>query len=170
MFFYSDSYEVEKEFSQSKIKEYLREIISILKSDTDTLSEGLYMADLNDDLGSCFDYFIQFHMVREFCIRAIKDTPRGFLPLILNFVASVFQNVSYPLLPQVSIHKAVANLLFFSYHYESLQLKESKVLHVGPLGELSPEWIYRRNQTSANSYQRRIGTYVLSRSLNCLFT
>ena len=155
----ADSIEVEREFSQSKIKEYLREMISILRADTDTLSDGTVRNDqFDEDSGSCFDYFIQYHIVREFCIRAIKDTPRGFLPLILNFIASILQNVTYPLLPHVSIHKAIANLLFFSLHYESLQLRDSRTLHgvqgvdgsVG-LGDRD------RDRASVAQYQERIG-------------
>jgi Retinoic acid induced 16-like protein len=158
----ADSIEVEREFSQSRIKEHLREMISILRADTDTLSDGMRVDQFDEDSGSCFDYFIQYHVVREFCIRAIKDTPRGFLPLILNFIASILQNVTYPLLPHVSIHKAIANLLFFSLHYESLQLRDCRTLH-GVRGVDGSAGLgdRERDQASVAQYQERIGNMSL---------
>ena len=131
-------------------------MISILRADTDTLSDGTVRADqFDEESGSCFDYFIQYHIVREFCTRAIKDTPRGFLPLILNFIASILQNVTYPLLPHVSVHKSIANLLFFSVHYVSLQVRDYGSSHgmqgIDGLGGRD------RDQIAVAQYQERIG-------------
>ena len=142
---------MEREFAQSKIKDHLREIINILRGDCDkdnerekekekekdnmnnkilssTHSDPHSMENQNiinnngfDDNLDRFDDFIQHHVIREFSLRAIKDSPKGILPLILNFIASILQNVKYEILPHVSVHRSVANLIFFASHYESLQ-------------------------------------------------
>ena len=130
----SDSIEVEREFAKSKIKDHLKEIIQILRTEptkekeqekdkiNDIDNHNNYSNNnysYNDD--DKYDYFIQYHVIREFCVRAIKDSPKGILPLVLNFIASILQNVKYPFLPHITIHRSIANIIFFASHYESLQ-------------------------------------------------
>ena len=112
-----------------------------------------------------FDDFIQHHVIREFCVRAIKDSPKGILPLILNFIASILQNVKYQILPHVSVHRAVANLIFFALHYESLQ-NNGDFRSVNGLNNKSS--VYGNNQaipgggrspSSVAIYKKRIGDF-----------
>ena len=143
------------------MKEHLRDMIGILKVDDVVLSDGILAPGLLDiNSGSCFDDFIQNHVIRELCIRAMKDSPRGFLPLLLNFLASILQNVPHPLLPHVSVHRAVANLLFHSYHYESLKVRDSPVrYHYRGSGgvEVAAAGHDNRDLGSADAYKKRIG-------------
>lgn len=156
-----DAAGAEREFSNSKVKEHLRDMIGILKSEEMTSLDGIPVPDFYDNnSGSCFDDFIQHHVIRELCIRAMKDSPRGFLPLLLNFLASILQNVPHPLLPHVSVHRAVANLLFHSYHYESLKVRDSPVrYHYRGSGgvEVTAAGHEDRDLGSADSYKKRIG-------------
>ena len=143
------------------MKEHLRDMIAILKADDVTSCDGILVQGLYDKhSGSCFDDFIQNHVIRELCIRAMKDSPRGFLPLLLNFIASILQNVPHPLLPHVSVHRAVANLLFHSYHYESLKVRDSPVRYHyrgSGVSEKAAAGHESKDLGSADSYKKRIG-------------
>ena len=147
----------------------LRADAAMIISDHDHLSSSQYpvlksVQYLHENDDERFDDFIQNHVVREFCMRAIKDSPKGVLPLVLNFIASILQNVKYSFLPHVSIHKAVANLIFFASHYDSLQSLDSKPLHGIGNGNMKHgnQVIVGRSSASISTYKKRIGRCIPS--------
>ena len=115
-----DAAGAEREFSNSKVKDHLRDMIGILKLEDVTSYDGISVPDSYDNnSGSCFDDFIQHHVIRELCIRAMKDSPRGFLPLLLNFLASILQNVPHPLLPHFLPNIILLHFVFLSFLYST---------------------------------------------------
>ena len=151
----------------------LRADAAMIISDHDHLSSSQYpvlksVQYLHENDDERFDDFIQNHVVREFCMRAIKDSPKGVLPLVLNFIASILQNVKYSFLPHVSIHKAVANLIFFASHYDSLQSLDSKPLNGNGNGNVNGnikhgnQVIVGRSSASISTYKKRIGRFISS--------
>jgi hypothetical protein len=79
----------------------------------------------------CFDVFLHHHMMLELCRRAIRDLPKGCLPLILGATATLIQNVKYPLLPHQTVHKPIARLIsevsrFDALHYTGANISISK--------------------------------------------
>ena len=114
---------------ESRIKYHLKTMLILLQEESDT-----WFHEINDpncgDLSEmpCFDQFLQYHVTHELCKRAIRDTPRGTLPLILGTLASWIRGVKHPLLPHQSVHKHVARLISVAARYEALHYSAAGAL------------------------------------------
>jgi hypothetical protein len=112
----------EQKLSQTKIKIYLNEIIDILNNE---IKQNRILESIKESL--CLDYIIQSNIIREFCIRSINDTPRGFLPLILVFLFKILENIDYLILSNISIYKPVENLINSILINRKMALKNSHI-------------------------------------------
>lgn len=112
----------EQKLSQTKIKIYLNEIIDILNSE---IKQHRILESIKESL--CFEYIIQSNIIREFCIRSIDDTPRGFLPLILAFLSKILENMDYLILSNTSVYKPVEKLITSISKNRKMALKHSQI-------------------------------------------
>ena len=69
----------------------------------------------------CLEVFVENHMMHEICMRAIRDIPRGCMPIVLNATALLLQSVRYPLLVHQTIHKPIANLVSIAARFDALK-------------------------------------------------
>jgi hypothetical protein len=126
----------EQKLSQTKVKIYLNEIIDILNNE---IKQKKILESIKETL--CFEYIIQSNIIREFCIRSINDTPRGFLPLILVFLSKILKNIDYLILSNITVYKPVKKLINSVSKNKKIALKNSPI--------------------SNKIYNDRIGTFFL---------
>jgi hypothetical protein len=129
---------------QSPVKEYLRRMIELVRLDAEQWLETqkTLSTEHNEINTPVIDRLLHANIVRELCQRAIKDSPRGTLPMLLVALSSLLRTVKFPLLPHQSIYKPITNLISYATRYEELIEKS-----VG------------RNQMEKNellSYKRRV--------------
>ena len=119
----SQSMEADRRLQQSNVKVYIKEMIDILEEEGRKWKFGHDHS--NDDPTSytpCMDLFLQTRMVQELCNRAVLDLPRGCLPLVLSMLAILLRTVSYPLLPHMTVHKPIANLVSVAVRYDAMHM------------------------------------------------
>jgi hypothetical protein len=120
-------------------------VVDILQQDS-TLwvslsSDSLVSHDASVDHTPLFiSQFIRQRFMHELCVRALKDRPRGLMPLTLLVATTLLRSVKYPLLQHQSIHLPLSQLISVAARYELLYPQSS-----------------RRYQTSYASYKRRLG-------------
>lgn len=148
---YSKTAEGEWKLNQSKVKQHLKEIVTILEDESYRWCKRHDLNFKDNSMGyetPCMDAFLQSRMVQELCNRAVLDTPRGCLPLILTMLASLLRNVQYPLLPHMTVHKPIANLISVAVRYDAMHMYTNAPNVEG--GE-----VY--NKTEYTNYKRKIG-------------
>jgi hypothetical protein len=69
----------------------------------------------------CFEAFVENHMTQELCLRAIRDVPRGCMPVVLNAMVLLLHGVGYPLLEHQTIHRPIANLISIAARFDALR-------------------------------------------------
>lgn len=127
---YSETPETDQRVYNSKLRAYLKSMIVLIQAESDTwiakyaLSPDPEVSDL-----PCLDTFLQKHIMQELCIRAIRDIPRGCLPLILGASAQLFNVVRYPLLPHQTVHKPIANLVSVASRFDAMNYTSSSSSH-----------------------------------------
>eukprot|EP00026_Physarum_polycephalum_P002650 Phypoly_transcript_02658.p1 GENE.Phypoly_transcript_02658~~Phypoly_transcript_02658.p1 ORF type:complete len:878 (+),score=129.95 Phypoly_transcript_02658:74-2707(+) len=100
--FYIDENENDVEaFQSSQLPEHLVAMVSILVEEEATLG----------DTGPCVEFFLQNKIVETLCLLAERDSPQGVRKLVLQTVNILLGDVSLPLLPHMSVHRPVRNLL-----------------------------------------------------------
>jgi hypothetical protein len=121
----ADSPEVDNLLFESKVKYHLRVMLMLMEEESDRWFQEMNSSQ-HSELSPmpCFDAFLHHRVILELCDRAIRDLPRGCLPLILGTLASWIRAVKYPLLPHHTVHKPIARLIstasrFDSRHYSS---------------------------------------------------
>jgi hypothetical protein len=119
------SVEAERKLNQSKVREYFGSIILILKIDREHDHRLSRMAREDRSLddakrGVCIDAFVQNMMVQELCNRAIFDSPRGTMPIVLNTLANLIRTVDYPFLPLASIYKPIGKLISVTARFDAI--------------------------------------------------
>ena len=99
----ADSAEADAALYDSKARGNLKGMITILQIESDTWF-GQYSEKPDPDVADlpCLNSFLETNVMHELSNRAVRDLPRGCLPLILGTTASLLRSVRYPLLPQVS--------------------------------------------------------------------
>jgi hypothetical protein len=90
----------------------------------------------------CLEHVLQSNMIQGIINRALTDTPRGLMPLVLTAISHLLRSIDYPLLPHQSVYKSVSKLILFASKYEAV---------VQFVRETFDEEQYA-------SYRRRIGT------------
>lgn len=122
----SKSLEGERKLQQSKVKQYLKEMVYLLQEEGFRwLKRNKTDPDRDVELNSetpCIDTFLQSRMVQELCNRAVLDNPRGCLPLILTMLTSLLKSIPYPLLPHMTVHKPIANLISVAVRYDAMHM------------------------------------------------
>ena len=114
--------EVDRLLYESKVRSHLKLLVNILQCESD---EWLSKYNENSDPElidlPCINAFLECHMMHELCSRAVKDIPKGCLPLILGSVASLLRHVRYPLLPHQSVYKPVERLISISCRFDAIR-------------------------------------------------
>ncbi len=106
--------DAERLFHDSKAREHIKEILKLLQADD---ARWVHSHSQSSDAESvekaypCIDIFLSHHMMRELCTRALKDSPRGCMSVILAASAGILRYIRYPLLPHQSVHVPLAQLI-----------------------------------------------------------
>lgn len=154
----SKTAEGERKLQQSKVKQHLKEIVAILEDES---YRWCKRNDVNfrDDAGSCetpcMDVFLQSRMLQELCNRAVLDTPRGCLPMILTTLASLLRSVQYPLLPHMTVHKPIANLISVAVRYDAMHMYTNATNAAVTNNDTPDGEVF--NKTEYANYKRKIG-------------
>lgn len=150
----SKSSEGDRKLQQSKVKQYLKEIVYILQEEGFRwLKRNKTNPDRDIDLNSetpCIDTFLQSRMVQELCNRAVLDMPRGCLPMVLTMLTALLKSIPYPLLPHMTVHKPIANLISVAVRYDAMHMSTTAAV-VGKEGEV----VF--NKAEYTAYKKRIG-------------
>lgn len=100
--FYIDENENDIEaFQSSQLPEHLVAMVSILVEEEASLG----------DTGPCVEFFLQNKILETLCLLAERDSPQGVRKLVLQTVSILLGDVSLPLLPHMSVHRPVRNLI-----------------------------------------------------------
>jgi hypothetical protein len=68
----------------------------------------------------CLEHVLQSNMIQGIINRALTDTPRGLMPLVLTAISHLLRSIDYPLLPHQSVYKSVSKLILFASKYEAV--------------------------------------------------
>ena len=111
----ADSAEIDNELFESKVRTHFKTMISLLILESDKWSAE-YNDSADDEISDmpCFDIFLYDRVCEELVKRAVKDRPRGTLPLILGTLASLIRSIKYPLLPISNNSKHISRLISFA--------------------------------------------------------
>lgn len=95
------------------MREHIKEMLKLLQADDARWirSHSISSDRTADFTYPCFDQFLSKHMMRELCSRAMKDSPRGSMSVLLATAASLMRYIRYPLLPHQSVHVPLAQLI-----------------------------------------------------------
>lgn len=118
----ADSIDTDAKVSQTPLRQKLKRMVEILQEEGDGWqSSQRYFSEADEEQSAvpCIDHFIQLNVVSELCNRAMNDTPRGIMRLILTTMSTLLRAVSYPLLPHQSIYRPMAKLIFVASRYEA---------------------------------------------------
>jgi hypothetical protein len=153
----------DRRLQRSKVKTHLSEMVELLEEESNKWSKRGTANPFDGD-GSpgtpCMDTFLQSRMVQELCNRAVLDNPRGCLPLVLNILSLLLQSVSYPLLPHMTVHKPLANLISVAVRYDAI--------HMYTDAAHTEQEVF--NKAEYAQYRRRIGQHNPSLLAHCELT
>lgn len=123
----SQTSEGERKLNESKVRSYLRFLFIWLRKDGENWlqSSSVEHSDVLEDFDDIaptllIDLFVQHHMTKEFCKRAMEDNPRGCLPMIMNFLTQIVCFVKFPMLPQQTFHKPLAQLIAHAARFDAI--------------------------------------------------
>lgn len=154
----SKSSEGDKRLHQSNVKRHLKEIVALLEEEANSWSKRNTSHALDGDANfgtPCMDVFLQSRIVQELCNRAVLDNPRGCLPMVLSILALLLKTVNYPLLPHMTVHKPIANLISVAVRYDAMHMY-TNAANAAAGNMDSADWEVF-NKTEYSSYKRRIG-------------
>ena len=113
-----ESSESDRMLYESKVRPNLKAMINLLQGESERwLAQYSESPDPEINELPCIDIFLRLHMMQELCVRAVRDMPRGCLPLIMGSTALMLRLVRYPLLPHQTVHKPIANLVSVASRY-----------------------------------------------------
>lgn len=141
------TYDADTRLSQSPARHLLKRIVNLIEQDShdwlrrqrrlrptcphddldNNVKDRLELDDDNDardSLTPCIDNFLHSNMTAELCDRAILDTPRGMMPLVLSCLSSLLRSCDYPLVPHTSVYKPIARLIFVAARYDGMVADE----------------------------------------------
>ena len=159
----SKTAEGDRKLQQSKVKQYLKEIVYILQEEGFRwLKRNKTNPDRDIELNSetpCIDTFLQSRMVQELCNRAVLDMPRGCLPMILTMLTALLKSIPYPLLPHMTVHKPIANLISVAVRYDAMHMSTT----AGEVGKDAETF----NKAEYTAYKKRIGKPRCTAAIVC---
>jgi hypothetical protein len=160
-----ESFEADQRLQKSAVRSHIKEIIFILAKEARATNQQAAAAFVDPSAGlafmPCMDVFLQHRMVQELCNRAILDAPRGCLPLILTAMATLLHSVPYPLLPHMSVHKPLANLVSVAVRYDAMHMYNSSNNNNGAgLGKNGSMQLEQQQEYA--DYKRRVGKWTVS--------
>lgn len=122
----ADTSAADNDLFESKVRTYFKIMISLLVKESDKWSEE-FNDSVDDEISEmpCFDVFLYDRVCEELVKRAIKDKPRGMLPLILGTLASLIRSIKYPLLPISNNSKHISRLISFASRFDALHYTAS---------------------------------------------
>jgi hypothetical protein len=88
-------------FHASQLPEHLISIVTILLEEEVSLG----------DTGPCFEFFLQNKILETLCALGERDTPPGVRKLVLQTVTILLSDSTLPLLPHMSVHRPIRNLI-----------------------------------------------------------
>ena len=160
----SKTAEGDRKLQQSKVKQYLKEIVYILQEEGFRwLKRNKTNPDRDIELNSetpCIDTFLQSRMVQELCNRAVLDMPRGCLPMILTMLTALLKSIPYPLLPHMTVHKPIANLISVAVRYDAMHMATT----AGEVGKDAETF----NKAEYTAYKKRIGKPRCTAAIVCI--
>jgi hypothetical protein len=166
----SKTLEGDRRLQQSKVKNFLKEVVAILEEESNKWNKrSVSPLDGDGSPGTpCMDVFLQSRMVQELCNRAVLDSPRGCLPLVLTTLSLLLRSVSYPLLPHMTVHKPIANLISVAVRYDAMHMytNAANAAAEGHQASGSSD-VDAFNRLEYSNYKRRIGTNMLV-TINCV--
>lgn len=122
----ADSSEADRLLYNSNVKSNLKRVTQLLQTESDAwLSKYSQRPDPEISEMPCLDTFLQTQVLQELVNRAVRDLPRGCLPLILGQIAILLRNVKYPLLPHQTVHKPIARLISVASRFDALNTSNS---------------------------------------------
>ena len=140
----AESLEADKALHESKVREHIKFAIHILQNEGELWKDNSQVLDPSVHLSSitpCLYMFIQRRYMQELCNRALRDRPRGCMPLIIAIITSLIKNVKYPLIHNQNIHMQICQLVSVTTRYESLYCSNR---------------LTERNSTESAGYKRRL--------------
>jgi hypothetical protein len=151
----AESIDAEMRLHQSSARPIFKRIITILQVESDLWVEhqrfhvqhtqGSRKQRAEEYEIPCLEYVLQSNMIQGIVNRALTDTPRGLMPLVLTGISHLLRTIDYPLLPHQSVYKSVAKLISFATRYEAI------------ISEITST-----DDEKYLSYRRRIGERFLS--------
>lgn len=122
----ADTSVADNDLFESKVRTYFKIMISLLVKESDKWSQE-FNDSVDDEISDmpCFDVFLYDRVCEELVKRAIKDKPRGMLPLILGTLASLIRSIKYPLLPISNNSKHISRLISFAARFDALHYTAS---------------------------------------------
>lgn len=116
----ADSWEADIKLHNSNIRDNLKRIILLLKYDCEKWisHQRNPNQDMEDSLTPCIDLFLQLNIIQSLASRAMKDYPKGLLPLVLTTFSTLLRVVPFPLIPHHSVHKPIAKLITVASRYD----------------------------------------------------
>lgn len=153
----ANTIDMDLKLNQTDIRVKLRRIVEILQQEGQIWLMNqrtiVNLGSSNDDLHvtdtPCLDHFIQMNMISELCNRAMSDSPRGILRLVLTTVSTMLRQITYPLLPHQSVYRPVAKLIFVASRYEAFIQHDSSPAMRKSAAE----------KEKLTAFHRRMGTY-----------
>ena len=124
----SDTLDADVRLNQSPVRTILKKIIYLLQQESQRWidHQRYHTQRLHSNRKQhfeeleipCLEYVLQSSMISEIINRALTDTPRGLMPLVLTAISHLLRSVEYPLLPHQTVYKTVAKLISFASRYE----------------------------------------------------
>eukprot|EP01104_Vermistella_antarctica_P009492 TRINITY_DN2443_c0_g1_i1.p1 TRINITY_DN2443_c0_g1~~TRINITY_DN2443_c0_g1_i1.p1 ORF type:complete len:690 (+),score=140.31 TRINITY_DN2443_c0_g1_i1:248-2317(+) len=99
--FYIDQ---EDDVDYADIPLHLQEIVRTLLEEEDSIQDP-------GETGPCLEYFLHHRILETLCTLGERDCPPGMRRLILSTVPTLLQNMQQPLLPHMSIHAPLCQLV-----------------------------------------------------------
>lgn len=90
-----------------------------------------------DDTGPCFEFLLQHEVVPLLCTRGLPDRPPGMRSLITRTLDGLFHNIQKPLLPNMSVHRAIKGFITACVSQRDLTKKHTKAKFVSLLRTLA---------------------------------
>ena len=122
----------------------MRAMIKLLHEEDERWARKLFDHPESENISDlpCIEAFLQHYVMQELCNRALKDKPRGCMPIVLTAVATILKCVRYPLLPHQTVHVPLVQLISCATRYDSLNSGKPGLIN----------------------YKKRIGTIIIGNS------
>ena len=122
----ADSPEADRRLYDSRARSCLKAMVALLQTESDRwVKQYADSPDPEVNELPCLDRFLQTHVMQELSSRAVRDLPRGCLPLVLGSTAALLRGVRYPLLPHQTVHKPIAHLVSVAARFDAMNFAGS---------------------------------------------